>query len=69
MNYQSCNGVTCVSSTKKRITTINGVEYPWVKGMTGNCTTQINEKVYIDGYELKNGKWKKTCKALFHLIF
>ena len=69
MNYQCQNGNTSISDSTKRITIINGVEYPWIKGMRGNNTTQINERTYIDGYELKNGKWKRTLLGLFHLIF
>ena len=32
-------------------------------------TTIINKKVYIGGYEFKNGKWKRTLRALWHLMF
>ena len=32
-------------------------------------TTIINRKVYIGGYEWKNGKWKRTLRALWHLMF
>lgn len=34
-----------------------------------NSTTIINRKVYIGGYEWKNGKWKRTWRALWHLMF
>jgi hypothetical protein len=37
--------------------------------MKGNNSTQINGKVYIDGYELVDGKWTKTLKALWYKIF
>lgn len=47
---------------------VNGVELP--PPPTGcHNTTVINNKVYIDGYEFKNGKWKKTLKAWWHLWF
>lgn len=69
MNYQCSNGNTIISSKENRMTTINGIKYPWVKGMKGNCISSINEKTYIDGYELKNGKWKKTLAGLWNLIF
>ena len=50
--------------------TINGTKLP-------PCPTKrkvhssavINDKVYIDGYEFVNGKWKKTLKALWHRWF
>lgn len=33
-----------------------------------NITT-IDKKVYINGYEYKNGKWKRTLVALWHYLF
>lgn len=33
------------------------------------CITITNGKVYIDGYEYKKGKWRRTLKALWHLWF
>ena len=32
-------------------------------------TTIINRKVCIGGYEWKNGKWRRTWRALWHLMF
>lgn len=47
---------------------MNGVELP--PPPTGcHNTAVINNKVYIDGYEFKNGKWKKTLRAWWHLWF
>lgn len=34
-----------------------------------NNITIINNKVYVDGYEYKNGKWKKTLVAWWHKYF
>lgn len=34
-----------------------------------NNITVINEKVFIDGYEYKKGKWRKTLRAWFHKYF
>ena len=47
---------------------INGVELPPVPSK-GCSSTVINGKIYIDGYEFKDGKWKRTLKALWHLLF
>ena len=47
---------------------INGVELPPVPS-SGNNSTVINGKVYIDGYEFKRGKWRRTLRALWHLWF
>jgi hypothetical protein len=34
-----------------------------------NNTTIINNKVYVNGYEYKRGKWKKTLAAWWHKYF
>ena len=34
-----------------------------------NNTTIINNKIYVNGYEYKNGAWKKTLAALWHKYF
>ena len=48
--------------------TINGVKMPPCPAK-GHNSTIINNKIYIDGYELVNGKWKRTLKALWHKWF
>lgn len=47
---------------------VNGIELPSPPTSCNNITT-INGKVYIDGYEFKNGRWKKTLRAWWHLWF
>ena len=47
---------------------INDEELPYCPAKGCNVT-QINGKVYIDGYEYKKGKWRRTLKALWHLWF
>ena len=32
-------------------------------------STVINGKAYVNGYEYKNGEWKRTFAALWHLLF
>ena len=34
-----------------------------------NCICQVNGKLYINGKELKNGKWKYTLKSIFNSLF
>lgn len=41
---------------------------PNFKANKHNVTT-INHHLYINGYEWKNGKWKRTLRALLYLIF
>jgi hypothetical protein len=38
------------------------------KRMTGRSVTTINGTCYIDGFELVNGKWKRTFWAIWHLF-
>ena len=64
MNIQINNN--CIVVGNKVI--INGVELPPVPSK-GYSSTVIDGKVYIDGYEFKNGKWKRTLRALWHLWF
>ena len=68
--YQNSNGNTVISNSSKRLTIVNGKEYSWRKEMKGHSSTQINGNVFIDGYELtKDGKWKRTLRALWYLLF
>ena len=48
--------------------TINGVKMPPCP-VKGHNSTIINDKVYLNGYELVDGKWEKTLKALWHKWF
>ena len=49
---------------------INGEELPPVPTKsTSSSVTTIDDKVYINGYEFKKGKWRRTLKALWHLWF
>jgi hypothetical protein len=62
------NGNTSIRIEDNKIF-INGVEVERPAGMKGYSISQINDKIYMDGYELKNGKWKRTLKGLFHYLF
>lgn len=61
---------SCVIQSKNKLI-INGKELPPLpkeeKGFS-NCTV-VNGDVYVNGYEWKDGKWQKTLKAFWHLIF
>jgi len=57
---------TCIICDK--YVQINGEVLPPAPGKGSNVTT-INDKVYINGYEYKRGKWRRTLKALWHLVF
>lgn len=50
---------------------INGKMIPPPPGCSKGyrSTTIIDNEVFINGYEWKDGKWKRTLRALWHLIF
>ena len=31
--------------------------------------TVINDKVFMNGFEYKNGRWERTLRALWHMLF
>lgn len=47
---------------------IDGIKMPPCPA-PGHNITMINNKVYVNGYELINGKWKRTLKALWYKFF
>jgi hypothetical protein len=50
----------------------NGKEIDLPELKNGKCihkVTQVNDKLYCNGYEWKDDKWKHTLKALFYNIF
>lgn len=63
-SIQLNNGIMVVGNR----VTINGEKMPPCP-TEGNKSTIIDGKVYIDGYELINGQWKRTIKALWHKLF
>ena len=64
--YQDCQGII----SDKNTVMINGVEIPLPPATKeGRNISIINGKVFVDGYEWKNGKWQKTLRALYHKYF
>lgn len=47
---------------------VNGKEVP-MPPVPMNNVTMINDKVFVGGYEYKDGQWKRTLRALFHKYF
>ena len=49
---------------------INGVEVPPCPSKSKNVKScVINDKIYVNGFEFKNGEWKRTLSALLHWLF
>lgn len=61
----SSNSGICVIGNE---VTINGVKMPPCPAK-GRNSTIIGNKVYLNGYELADGKWKKTLKSLWYKWF
>ena len=45
---------------------VRQIPYPFVEARN---ITMINGKVFVDGYEWKDGAWKKTLRAMWHKWF
>ena len=60
-NSSISNGVVVIGNK----VIINGVHMPPCPA-EGHNSTIVNNKVYLNGYELVNGKWKKTLRALWY---
>lgn len=49
---------------------INGEKLPSVPIKSNNITvTTTDDGVFVNGFEWKNGEWKRTLKALWHWFF
>lgn len=49
---------------------INGTKIPAPPcKLNSTSITTVDEKVYVNGFEYKNGTWKRTFAALFHWLF
>lgn len=65
-NIQVSNGITVIGNR----VWIDGVELPPVPSKRKYYSSaQIDGKVYINGYEFKKGKWRRTLTALWHMWF
>jgi hypothetical protein len=49
---------------------VDGVELPPCPSKSKSVKSCIiNGKIYVNGFEFKNGEWKPTLSALWHLLF
>ena len=64
------NGKTySIVNSREKWIEINGVRYKFPKRVKGHSVSQIDNHIFIDGYEFINGKFKRTLRALYHLFF
>ena len=69
--------VPCFNCNKHSQWLINGEV--WIDGKKiaqapkrqngATSSTMIGDKIYVNGYEYKTGKWRRTFAALWHLWF
>lgn len=49
---------------------IDGEKLPPVPSKSDSArVTVLGEKVYINGFAYKNGRWKRTLAAIWHYLF
>ncbi|WP_368900716.1 hypothetical protein [Oceanobacillus oncorhynchi] len=69
MNNIQVEGDRVIVIGNEKVAYINGEKIPFHPTMKGNSITTIGNKVFIDGFEYKDGKWKRTLKAMFYKWF
>lgn len=64
------NGKTySIVNSRERWIEINGIRYKFPKRVKGHSVSQVDNHIFIDGYEFIDGKFKRTLRALYHLFF
>lgn len=65
ISYSEQNGIIIDND----ILYYKGQEYPLPKKCGGHSVTMIDDHIFVDGYEFKDGKFKRTLRALWHKYF
>lgn len=64
------NGKTySIVNSREKWIEINGIRYKFPKRVKGHSVSQVDNHIFIDGYEFIDGKFKRTLRALYHLFF
>ena len=64
------NGKTySIVNSREKWIEINGIRYKFPKRVKGHSVSQVDNHIFIDGYEFVDGKFKRTLRALYHLFF
>ena len=69
ITIQESGKIYSIINSREKWIEINGVKYSFPKGVKGHSISQIDNHIFIDGYEFVNGQFKRTLKALWHLFF
>ena len=64
------NGKTySIVNSREKWIEVNGIRYKFPKRVKGHSVSQVDNHIFIDGYEFIDGKFKRTLRALYHLFF
>lgn len=69
ITIQESGKIYSIVNSREKWIEINGIRYNFPKGMKRHSISQIDNHIFIDGYEFVNGQFKRTLKALWHLFF
>lgn len=64
-NIVQQDGITVINS---EVILADGTVLPPCPSI-GDHIVIVKRRVYIDGYEYKNGKWQRTLRSIFYDIF
>lgn len=49
---------------------VNGSPLPPIPGAKSSVSlSQVGNRLYANGYEYRNGRWKRTLRAILHALF
>lgn len=49
---------------------VNGSPLPPIPGAKSSVSlSQVGNRLYVNGYEYRNGCWKRTLRAIIHTLF
>ena len=69
ITIQENGKIYSIVNSREKWIEINGIKYKFPKRVKGHSVSQIDNHIFIDGYEFIDGKFKRTLKALWHLFF
>ena len=70
MIFQEQDGQTIMLDSSSLL--VNGVAYELPKRIQNRSRhnlAQVNQKIFIDGYEFRNGNFRRSLLALWHMLF
>ena len=69
ITIQESGKIYSIVNSREKWIEINGIRYKFPKKVKGHSVSQVDNHIFIDGYEFIDGKFKRTLRALYHLFF